>query len=157
MLWNALMTVGQSLGLVPVGLAARDTLRLEMGYVLYGHELNLEISPWEAGLAWVIKMDGDDFVGREALAQQKAAGISRKISGILMEDPGIPREGMSVFAGDRGIGKVVSGTMSPMLKKGIATALLDSDGIPASGEIFVDIRGKMKKSKLHKPPFIKQD
>ncbi len=155
-LWENLLAAGRPLGLVPVGLGARDTLRLEMGYALYGHELNETISPLEAGLGWVIKFQAGDFLGRDALLSLKAKGIPRQLVGVLMAEPGIPREGMEVFRGDRPIGGVRSGTMSPSLKKGIATALVEKAGIPADGDISVDIRGKMKKAKITKMPFIKK-
>lgn len=155
-LWEKLFSAGQEFGIAPVGLGARDTLRLEMGYVLYGHELNEQISPLEAGLNWVIHLEGMDFIGKQALVKQKERGISRKLIGLKMEENGIPREGMSLSDGHQEIGRVLSGTMSPNLKQGIATALVEKKLIPASGEIFVDIRGKMKKAKIVKPPFIQR-
>jgi aminomethyltransferase len=155
-LWEKLFSAGEEYGTQPVGLGARDTLRLEMGYVLYGHELNETISPLEAGLNWVIDWEGEDFIGKAALLQQRDQGISRKLIGLVMEESGIPREGMALHAGDQVLGRVVSGTMSPNLKQGIATALVEKKLIPASGEIFVDIRGKMKKAKIAKPPFIQR-
>jgi len=153
-IWETLWKAGQDQGLKAVGLGARDTLRLEMGYVLYGHELNDNISPWEAGLSWVLKIAGNDFIGREAIVRAKEAGISREVLGLVMGEAGIPRQGMKVLAGGRAIGEVCSGTQSPSLKKGIATALLEKAFIPADGEISIDIRGKMKKAKIVKPPFI---
>lgn len=156
-LWEALMAAGQGEGLIPIGLGARDTLRLEMGYILYGHELNEEINPLEAGLSWVIKLEGGDFIGKEALIQFKKEGLRRKLIGLVMEDPGVPREGMDLcLANGEGVGKVLSGSSSPTLKKGIATALIETQALPPNGEIFVDIRGKMKKAKIQRPPFIEK-
>jgi aminomethyltransferase len=154
-LWEALLKAGEGEGIMPVGLGARDTLRLEMGYVLYGHELSEEIHPLEAGLSWVIKLDQGDFVGRDALIRVKEAGVKRKVVGLVMEEPGIPRDGMPVLSQDRVIGGVLSGTQSPTLKQGIATALLDKDRIPSDGAIFIDIRGKMKKAKIRRFPLVK--
>jgi aminomethyltransferase len=153
-LWEKLFETGQEFGMAPIGLGARDTLRLEMGYVLYGHELNEAISPLEAGLNWVIAWEKGDFIGRQALVEQRERGISRKLVGLKMEENGIPREGMAIHGGGHEIGRVCSGTMSPVLKQGIATALVEKKLIPASGEIFVDIRGKMKKAKIIRAPFI---
>lgn len=154
-LWEALFEAAEPYGGVPVGLGARDTLRLEMGYVLYGHELSPTISPWEANLAWVIRMDKGEFLGKATLEQQKSDGLARKLVALQMGEAGIPREGMEVFLGEESVGQVVSGTMSPTLKKGIATALIQREAA-ARDEFFIDIRGKMKKSKRVKLPFIKK-
>lgn len=155
-LWEKLFQAGGEFGVRPVGLGARDTLRLEMGYVLFGHELSENISPLEAGLNWVIGWKGDDFIGKEALLRQKEKGITRKLIGLTMEEAGIPREGMEIFFQGAILGKIVSGTMSPTLKKGIATALAETKRLPPNGEIYIDIRGKMKKAKIVKPPFIQR-
>ncbi len=152
--WEELMTAGRSEGLVPVGLGARDTLRLEMAYPLYGHELSESIGPWEAGLGWVVKLEAKDFIGKNALEAAKAEGISKKVRGLRMEEPGIPREGFAVYRGSEKIGATLSGTFSPTLGYGIATALLDTASSPEGGEIFVDIRGKMKKAKITQIPFL---
>jgi len=154
--WEALLRAGAPHGIVPIGLGARDTLRLEMAYPLYGHELNDEINPFEAGLAWVVKMEKGDFVGRPALQKIQAAGVARRRVGLAMLDPGIPREGLRVILQDRPVGVVCSGTFSPTLKVGIATALIDRTANPDSGEILIDIRGKLKKAKIVQLPFIKR-
>jgi aminomethyltransferase len=153
-LWSLILETGVAAGCQPIGLAARDTLRLEMGYVLYGHELSEQIHPLEAGLEWVVAWDAGDFLGREALAGFKESGVQRRVTGLKLLDKGIPREGMEVFQGDRPIGRILSGTMSPTLQQGIATALLDVAAMQDDGEVFVDIRGKMKKAARTKPPFI---
>ncbi|HKY63629.1 MAG TPA: glycine cleavage system aminomethyltransferase GcvT [bacterium] len=152
--WEELLAAGRSEGLVPVGLGARDTLRLEMGYPLYGHELNESLGPWEAGLGWVVKLDAKDFIGKPALLEAKAKGVAKRVRGLRMEEPGIPREGFAVYRGADRIGATLSGTFSPSLNVGIATALLDADAGVEGGEIFVDIRGKMKKAKITKIPFL---
>jgi len=153
-LWEALLAAGKEEGIRPIGLGARDTLRLEMAYPLYGHELSDSINPLEAGLAWVIKMAKGDFLGRDALLKSQEQGLARELKGLVMSEAGIPREGYAVFAGQEAIGKVCSGTFSPSLQVGIATALLKRGVTENGGEIFIDIRGKMKKAKIIKPPFL---
>jgi aminomethyltransferase len=155
-LWNRLLEAGQGDGLQPIGLGARDTLRLEKGYALYGHELSPEISPLEAGLGWIVKLDKDDFVGRDALVRQKAAGIPRRLVGLLMAERGIPREGYPVFAGDRQVGAVTSGTMSPSLKCGIALALVESPCAVLGRELLIGIRDRRLRATIVKPPFVKK-
>jgi len=154
--WTRLLEAGEADGLVPIGLGARDTLRLEKGYALYGHELSPQISPLEAGLGWIVKLEKGDFVGRDALVQQKAAGIPRRLVGLVMEERGIPREGYPVFAGEVQIGSVTSGTMSPSLKVGIALALVDSSHARAGSELRVGIRDRQLRARIVKPPFVKK-
>jgi aminomethyltransferase len=155
-LWNRLMEAGQADGLVPIGLGARDTLRLEKGYALYGHELSSTISPLEAGLGWIVKLEKGDFVGRDALLRQQAAGIPRRLVALLMEERGIPREGYPVFAGERQVGSVTSGTMSPTLKVGIALALVETPCATLGAELLVGIRDRKLRAKIVKPPFVKK-
>lgn len=154
-LWELLLQHGEASGILPIGLGARDTLRLEMGYPLYGHELSSQISPLEAGLQWVVKLEKGDFIGRPALLQQKENGIKRKLVGLRMEEKGIPREHFPVVSsqGDF-LGTTLSGTFSPTLQIGIATALLELAPETRRGEIYIDIRGKMKKAKIVPLPFI---
>ncbi len=154
--WEALLQAGEAEGIRPIGLGARDTLRLEMGYPLYGHELSESIHPLEAGLGWVVKMDKGEFVGRGALESFKTEGIARRLIGLTMQEPGIPRQGLNVLSGGSVRGQVLSGTYSPSLQVGIATALVEKGGIEENGEIFIDIRGKMKKAKSTKLPFLKK-
>jgi aminomethyltransferase len=153
--WQQLMTVGASHGLLPIGLGARDTLRLEKGYALYGHELSREISPLEAGLAWITKLDKADFVGKAALVAQKAEGVPRRRVGLIMQERGIPREEYPVFVGDREVGVVTSGTMSPTLKLGVALALVAPDVAKADTELEVAIRNRRMQAKVARPPFVK--
>ena len=152
-LWEALLQAGESEGIRPIGLGARDTLRLEMGYPLYGHELSDTINPLEAGLGWVVKLEKGDFLGREALVRIREQGLPRELVGLVMAEPGIPREGFSVWRDNRQAGLTCSGTFSPSLQIGIATALVARDNGGSGGEIFIDIRGKMKKAKITKLPF----
>ena len=154
-IWQQLMTAGAPLGLKPIGLGARDTLRLEKGYALYGHELSQEISPLAAGLAWITKLDKDDFVGKAALVVQKAEGLPRRRVGFIMQERGIPRDGYPVFVGDREVGVVTSGTMSPTLKVGIALALVAPDVAGADNELEVVIRDRRMRAKVARPPFVK--
>jgi aminomethyltransferase len=155
-LWHRLLEAGQGDGLVPIGLGARDTLRLEKGYALYGHELSPRISPLEAGLGWIVKLEKGDFVGRDALVAQKAAGIPRKLVGLVMAERGIPREGYPVYAGDRQVGTVTSGTLSPSLKNGIALALVETASAVPDAELLIGIRDRKFRAKIVKPPFVKR-
>ena len=155
-LWNRLLETGRDDGLAPIGLGARDTLRLEKGYAHYGHELSPTISPLEAGLGWIVKLEKGDFVGREALVRQKAAGIPRRLVGLLMAERGIPREGYPVYAGERQVGSVTSGTMSPSLKVGIALALVEAAQAVPGGELLVGVRDRKLRAQLVKPPFVKR-
>ncbi len=153
-IWRKLLEVGGPYGLVPVGLGARDTLRLEKGYALYGHELSADISPLEAGLGWITKLDGDDFVGKTALLAQKAAGVPRRRVGLLMTERGIPREGYPVMSNGRQVGVVTSGTMSPSLKIGIALALVEPGHAAPDTVVDVQVRSRCLKAKVVKPPFV---
>jgi aminomethyltransferase len=153
--WQQLMMVGTLHGLKPIGLGARDTLRLEKGYALYGHELSREISPLESGLAWITKLDKDDFVGKAALVKQKTDGVPRRRVGFIMQERGIPREGYQVFADGREVGVVTSGTMSPTLKVGIALALVEPDAAGVDGELEVAIRNRRMRAMVVRPPFVK--
>ena len=153
--WQQLMSAGAPYGLLPIGLGARDTLRLEKGYALYGHELSREISPLEAGLSWITKLDKDDFVGKTALLAQKTDGVPRRRVGLIMQERGIPREGYPIFVGDREVGVVTSGTMSPTLKVGVALALVEPDVAKADTELEVAIRNRRMRGKVSRPPFVK--
>ncbi len=156
--WRALMEAGAPHGLKPCGLGARDTLRLEMKYPLYGNELSDEWNPLEAGLGWVIKMDKGDFVGREPILKAKEAGLKRKLVGIRLLDRGIARHGYAVHAADgvEKVGEVTSGTQSPSLKQSIAIAYV---AIPHSAEgtkLTVDIRGAKIPAEVIPTPFYKK-
>lgn len=140
-LWEELLAKGADLGVVPVGLAARDTLRFEVCYCLYGHELAEDISPLEAGIGWAVKVKKKTgFIGQEALQQQKAAGVPRKIICLEMTGRGIARQGCRVMHQGQDVGFVTSGTHSPTLKKALALALVEAS-VP-EGELAVEVRGK---------------
>jgi aminomethyltransferase len=155
-IWNSLMQQGAAHGLKPAGLAVRDVLRLEMGYSLYGNDINDTTSAIEAGLGWIVKFtDGKDFIDRPLLEKQKKEGVSRKLIGFEMIDRGIPRKDYKLFnSSSKEIGIVTSGTMSPILQKGIGMAYLDTKETTFGNEIFVDIRNKPLRAKVVKFPFI---
>lgn len=157
-MWDAIITSGSDLGLKPCGLGARDTLRLEMGYALYGNDISDSTTPLEAGLGWITKLDKGDFVGREALLSQKEAGITRKLVGFMMEDEkAIPRSHYIVRTPEgEQIGEVTSGTQSVTLSKGIGMAYVDLSWSKPGQPIAIDIRGKLMPATVQKPPFVKK-
>ena len=141
-------------GAAPVGLGARDTLRLEMGYALYGHEISLDINPLEAGLGWVIAWE-TSFRGRDALLKIKEAGADRKLFGVRCTGRGVPRQGYPVLSGSEVIGEVTSGNFSPTLGTGIALALGPADRKPGEGErVAIEARGRAIEGDIVKPPFV---
>jgi len=149
--WNKLLAVGKEFGLKPIGLGARDTLRVEAGYSLYGHELNDTINPFEAGIGFIVKLGKGDFIGRDILLGQKN-NLKRKIIAFEMLERGIPRQNYGVYKGGNQIGYVTSGTMSPTFKKGIGMALVSVDESSEENEIHINIRGKPYKAKIVKKP-----
>jgi aminomethyltransferase len=152
-LWNALIEAGAAEGIAPCGLGARDSLRLEMAYRLYGSDMDDTTTPLEAGLAWVVKLDKGDFVGRDAMVKQKEAGLSRKLVGFTLVDAGIPRHGYAVLQDGKPAGTVTSGTKSPSLGTAIGLAYVPP-GLAAEGSTFaVDIRGRPAAAKVVKTPF----
>jgi len=151
-MWNALMSDG---AVVPAGLGARDTLRLEMGMALYGNDIDDTTTPYEAGLGWLVKMKKGDFVGKAALERQKTAGITRKLIGFTMPDRAFPRHGYAVLCAGAPSGEVRSGTMSPTLGIAIGTAYLPLDLAKEGTEFEVEIRGKRLPATVQKMPFYK--
>ena len=152
-LWEELWRAGQALGLVACGLGARDTLRLEAGYSLYGHELGEDCSPWEAGIGWVVRLKkSSDFVGRAALQAQKDRGAARRSLPLLLPGRQIARQGATVYADGRAVGVVTSGTFSPTLERGVALARVESAA--AAAALSVDIRGRMVAAEPTKLPFV---
>jgi aminomethyltransferase len=157
-LWRAILEAGKEEGVVPCGLGARDTLRFEANLALYGQELTPEISPLEAGIGFAVKLNKEaDFIGKEALKQQKEKGLTRKIVGIEMIDRGIPRHGYQVFKGETQIGEVTTGTQSPTLKKNVGLALISAEYAGIDSEVEVEIRGKRLKAKVVPTPFYKRE
>ncbi len=154
-LWDELTKAGEEFGLIPCGLAARDTLRLEKGFCLYGNDIDDTTSPLEAGLGWITKLDKGDFVDSEFLKKQKEEGITRKLVGFEMLEKAIPRHDYLVVDADGNeIGKVTSGTMSPMKKIGVGLAYVAKPHFKLDSEIFIQIRNKNIPAKVVKLPFI---
>lgn len=152
-LWEKILAVGKDEGLVPVGLGARDTLRFEAALPLYGHEISQDISPLEAGLDKFVRLDKDDFIGKEALVRQHEQGLKRILVGFEMVDRGIPRNGYDVQVNGRKAGFVTSGSFSPSLGKNIGMAIVESGINEVDAEINIVIRNKALKAKTVKLPF----
>ena len=154
-LWESVFEAGAEFGIKPIGLGARDTLRLEMGFCLYGNDINDDTSPIEAGLEWITKFTPQkDFIDKALLLQQKEEGVDRKLKGFVMIDRGIPRQHYQVVNNNgEAIGEVTSGTMSPMLKQGIGLAYLSKNYWKTGSEIFIIIRDKKLKAKVTDLPF----
>ena len=154
-LWNAVFEAGAAFGIKPIGLGARDTLRLEMGFCLYGNDIDDATSPLEAGLGWVTKFS-KNFTNSEALQQQKQEGTKRKLVGFEMIDRGIPRHDYEIVDADANtIGKVTSGTQSPSLQKAIGMGYVKNEFAKEGTEIFINIRDNKVKAQVVKPPFYK--
>jgi len=156
-IWNALFEAGKPEGILPIGLAARDTLRLEKGFCLYGNDIDDATSPIEAGLGWITKfVDGKDFIDRDFLLKQKTEGVSRKLVAFEMIDRGIPRHDYQIMDSDGAVtGRVTSGTMSPCLKIGVGMGYVETEHAAFGSEIYIAIRDKKLKAKIVKPPFVK--
>jgi aminomethyltransferase len=152
-IWNKIFAEGSSKGLKPIGLAARDTLRLEMGYCLYGNDIDDTTSPLEAGLGWITKFS-KDFVSKDFLQQQKNEGVQKKLVGLEMIDKGIPRHGYKIQNKEGElIGQVTSGTQAPSLQKAIAMGYLKINYAKTDTEVFIKVRDKLLKAKVVKMPF----
>ncbi|MBN1929903.1 MAG: glycine cleavage system aminomethyltransferase GcvT [Chlorobiaceae bacterium] len=156
-LWTALMEAGKEDGIQPIGLGARDTLRLEMGYSLYGHEIDQTVNPLEARLKWVVKMDKPNFIGKQA-CQQVELAPRRSVVGFSLEGRAIPRQHFKLYNADRQeIGEVCSGTVSPTLQEPIGTASVLIDYAKNGTQVFVEIRGTMQPGKVRRLPFVHAD
>jgi aminomethyltransferase len=155
-LWNKLMDAGQSAGILPCGLGARNTLRLEAGMCLYGHEIDETTTPWEAGLAWICKLDKGPFLGSDVLARQKQAGIERKLVGFEMLDKRIGRDGYPVIIAGQEAGRVTSGCPAPFLKKNIGMAYVPPKSAGIGTEIQISIRGQAAAARIIALPFYKR-
>jgi aminomethyltransferase len=154
--WQALLESGRPADVVPCGLGARDTLRLEAAMRLYGNDIDETTTPVEAGLGWVVGWKKDAFIGHERLREQKQKGADRKLVGLEMIDRGIARQGYPVVSGDRRVGVVTSGTQTPFLKKAIGMAYVPADFASPGTEIDVDIRGRASKARVVTLPFYKR-
>ena len=158
-LWTRILDAGSfgaDDGVLPCGLAARNTLRLEAGMALYGHEIDETTTLLEANLGWICKLDKGDFVGREPLAQQKADGVKRKLVGFEVTDRGIARDDQEVIVGEERVGKVTSGSPAPFLKKNIGFAYVPVEHANVGQEIKIDVRGRLVCAQVVKTPFYKR-
>lgn len=155
-IWDAIFKAGADFGIMPIGLAARDTLRLEMGFCLYGNDIDDTTSPLEAGLGWITKLAKGEFVDSDFLANQKEAGITKRLVGFEMIDRGIPRHGYNILdeEGNK-IGVVTSGTMAPSLKQGIGMGYINVPHHKSDSEVFIEVRNKSLRAKVVKLPFYK--
>jgi aminomethyltransferase len=151
--WKAVIAAGEPVGIRLAGLGARDSLRLEMGYALYGNELDEAHTPLESGLGWVTKLDKGDFVGRDALAAQRSAGVSRRLVGLVATERGFPRAGYDILSGGEGVGSVTSGTMSPSLGVGIAMGYVPVELSAKGTQLQIDARGKPVGAVVSQMPF----
>lgn len=150
-IWRLLLSFPE---VQPCGLGARDTLRLEMGYALYGSDMDRGVDPISAGLGWTVSLGKGDFIGREAIARIKEAGPKQRLVGLVV-DEGVPRHGYPVLQGETEVGKVASGTFSPTLRQGIATAYVPAELAAPGTELGVAIRKKVSKAVVVRPPFVK--
>ena len=158
-LWNKILdvgAVGTDNGVLPCGLAARNTLRLEAGMSLYGHEIDETTTLLEANLGWICKLDKGEFVGRAKLAQQKEEGVQRRLVGFEVTDRGIARDDQEVVVGEKRVGKVTSGSPAPFLKKNIGFAYVPAELATVGGEIKIDVRGRLVGAQIVKTPFYKR-
>ena len=154
--WEKVFEAGKDFNIKPIGLGARDTLRLEMGFCLYGNDIDDATSPLEAGLGWITKFT-KDFTNSSDLKKQKDEGVKRKLVGFKMVEKGIPRHDYTIKdASGAVIGKVTSGTISPVLSVGIGLGYVATEHSKPSSEIFIDVRGKNLKAMVHKTPFVNQ-
>ncbi|HYV43694.1 MAG TPA: glycine cleavage system aminomethyltransferase GcvT [Myxococcaceae bacterium] len=155
-LWFALLEAGQGDGIKPAGLGARDSLRTEMKFALYGNDIDDDHTPLEAGLGWIVKMDKAEFTGKPVLERQKAAGVQRKLVGFELTDAGVPRHGYPILKDGQRVGEVTSGTMGPSVKKPIGIGYVPA-ALAAEGSTFqVEIRGRPAGAKVVKTPFYKK-
>jgi aminomethyltransferase len=156
--WAALLQAGQPYGLKPAGLGARDLLRLEMAYLLYGNDMDERTTPLEAGAEWVVSFEKGDFIGRPALFAQKTGGLTRRFVAFELVEKGVPRHGFAILdpTTSRRIGDVCSGNFSPLLQKGIGLGYVPPTFANPDTSVSVDIRGKMFPATIVKPPFYKK-
>ena len=156
-LWNDFLEYGERFGILPCGLAARNTLRLESAMSLYGNELSDDISPLEAGLGWICKLNKGDFIGREPMARLKEEGLKKKLVGFEMVDKGIARDHFDVYINDEKVGYVTSGSPAPFLKKNIGLAFVPTEFAKTGQEITIDVRGKKLAAVIVPTPFYKRE
>jgi aminomethyltransferase len=159
-LWNKMLDAGDfgsDTGVIPCGLAARNTLRLEAGMALYGHEIDETTSLLEANLGWICKLNKGEFIGREALAQQKEAGVKRRLVGFEVTERGIARDGQDIVINDARVGKVTSGSPAPYLKKNIGMGYVPIEFANEGQQLQIDVRGRLVSAQIVKTPFYKRE
>jgi aminomethyltransferase len=152
-LWRRLLDVGEPDGITPAGLASRDSLRLEMGYALYGNDLDEDTTPLEAGLGWIVKMGKGEFIGRDALLRQREAGVQRRLVGFRLLERGFPRRGYAIEREGRRVGNVTSGISSPTLGVGVGMAYVERDSAAPGTRLDVVIRDRPVPAEVMRPPF----
>lgn len=159
-IWNELLTVGKSVGLKPAGLGARDLLRLEMAYLLYGNDIGEETTPIEAAAEWIVDLKKGDFIGRKILQQQKDNGAAKRLVAFELTQKAVPRHGFKILSGDssgdKEIGEVTSGNLSPLLQKGIGLGYVPPQTAAIGSSICIDIRGRALPAVIAKPPFYRK-
>jgi len=156
-LWNKILETGAEYEILPCGLAARNTLRLESAMSLYGHELGDDISPLEANLGWICKLNKGEFIGRDKLVKLKEDGLKRKLVGFEMTEKGIARDDFDVYISDEKVGRVTSGSPAPFLKKNIGLAFVPVEFAKTGQEITIDVRGKKLAAQIVPTPFYKRE
>jgi len=152
-LWDALMEAGEGVSLTPTGLGCRDSLRLEMGYALYGNDLDDLHTPLESGLGWITKLNKGDFIGRDVLVRQKEAGVTRRLVGLTLKERGFPRHGYPITAQDKDVGEVTSGVVSPSLGIGVAMGYVPTELSKPGTEVGIRIRNRVIPALVKRPPF----
>jgi aminomethyltransferase len=155
-LWEKAMEAGREFEVEPIGLGARDSLRMEMKYALYGNDIDRTTTPLEAGLGWIVKLDADDFLGKQALLKQKEEGIKRKLVAFDLKEKGIPRQHCRILKDGRQIGEVTSGMFSPSLGIGIGLGYVPIEFSEVGESLEIDIRGREVPAEIVKPPFWKK-
>ncbi|MCK9409224.1 MAG: glycine cleavage system aminomethyltransferase GcvT [Bacteriovoracaceae bacterium] len=154
--WKAIFEAGKEFGIAPIGLGARDTLRLEMGYCLYGNDIDQTTNPIEGGLGWITKLAKADFVAKSVLERTKADGPKRKLVGMMLTEKAVPRHGYPLLVNGANVGVVTSGTFSPSLEKGIALGYVDQPHTEVGSKIQIDVRGKSVEATVVALPFLKK-
>ncbi len=153
-IWNLIFEAGKEFDILPAGLGARDSLRLEMGYCLYGNDIDENTNPLEAGLGWITKLKKGDFIGRDALLKVKEEGLKRKLVPMILEEKAFPRHGYPILKNDTEIGYVTSGTVSPVLEKPIALGYVKIEFANEGEELYIRVRNKSHKARVVKLPFV---
>jgi aminomethyltransferase len=153
--WNAIMQAGKEFGMEPIGLGARDSLRLEMKYMLFGNDIDKTTNPLEAGLGWIVKLDKGDYIGKEPTLKLKEKGIRRKLVAFELSDKAFPRQHYPIEKDGKKIGEVTSGTFSPSLEKGIGLGYVEVRYSEIGTKLEINIRGKSSAAVIIKPPFYK--